>query len=62
MNIVPVRKMVQLAKGVRDLDVFVHISTAYSNCDREYIEEMLYPSPVEPQKVIDILEWVPFVS
>ena len=36
--------------------VFVHVSTAYANCDRPFIEEVVYPTPVEPQKLIDILE------
>ena len=43
------------------LEVFVHISTAYSNCDKQYIEEVIYPSPVEPQKIIDIIQLVIFV-
>ena len=39
------------------LQVFVHVSTAYGNCDRPFIEEIVYPPPVEPQKLIDALEW-----
>lgn len=38
------------------LQVFVHVSTAYANCDRPFIEEIVYPTPVEPQKLIDALE------
>ena len=56
MNILAVRKMIVLAKSMKNLEVFVHLSTAYANCDREYIEEVVYPSPVEPQKLIDIIE------
>ena len=56
MNIVPVRKMLQFAKDIHHLEVFVHISTAYSNCDKQRIEEVIYPSPVEPQKIIDMVE------
>uniref|UniRef100_A0A2C9JZG6 Fatty acyl-CoA reductase n=1 Tax=Biomphalaria glabrata TaxID=6526 RepID=A0A2C9JZG6_BIOGL len=37
---------------------FVHVSTAYANCDRPYIEEQVYPPPVEPQKIIDVLDCV----
>lgn len=37
--------------------VFVHVSTAYANCDRrQAIEEVIYPPPLEPQKLIDALE------
>lgn len=38
------------------LQVFIHISTAYANCDRPFIEEMVYNPPVDPQKLIDVLE------
>ena len=50
--------MLKLAKKMTSLEVFVHISTAYSNCDKQYIEEVIYPSPVEPQKIIDIIQLV----
>lgn len=38
------------------LQVFVHVSTAYANCDRPFIEEVVYPTPVDPQKLIDAME------
>jgi len=56
MNLLAVRKMVKLCKGFKKLEVFVHVSTAYANCERQYIEEMIYPPPVEPQKLIDAME------
>ena len=35
--------------------VFVHVR--YANCDRrQAIEEVIYPPPLEPQKLIDALE------
>lgn len=58
MNVLGVRKMVCLCKRFKKLEVFVHVSTAYANCDRPYIEEIVYPTPVEPQKLIDALEWM----
>jgi fatty acyl-CoA reductase len=36
--------------------VFVHVSTAYANCDKPFIEEMVYNPSVEPQKLIDAME------
>ena len=37
--------------------VFEHVSTAYANCDRrQIIEEVIYPPPLEPQKLIDAME------
>jgi fatty acyl-CoA reductase len=58
MNVLAVRKMVQLCKRFKQLEVFVHVSTAYANCERHFIEEQVYPPPVEPQKIIDALEWM----
>jgi len=56
MNLLAVRKMVKLCKRFKKLEVFVHVSTAYANCELPYIEEMIYPPPVEPQKLIDAME------
>ncbi|XP_067654609.1 fatty acyl-CoA reductase 1-like [Haliotis asinina] len=58
MNVVGVRKMIELAKKLKHLQVFVHVSTAYANCERPYIEETVYPTIVQPQKLIDALEWM----
>ena len=40
------------------LEAFIHISTAYANCNRKHIDEVIYPPPVEPKKLIESLEWV----
>lgn len=58
MNVVAVRKMLALCREFHHLEALVHVSTAYANCDRPYIEETVYPPPVEPQKIIDVLEWM----
>ncbi|KAK3603214.1 hypothetical protein CHS0354_036144 [Potamilus streckersoni] len=58
LNVLGVRKMVQLCQDFKQLQVFVHVSTAYANCDRRFIEEVVYPPSLEPQKLIDALEWM----
>lgn len=58
MNILGVRKMIQLARGIKNLQVFVHVSTAFANCDQVCIDEVVYPPPVEPQKLLNALEWM----
>jgi fatty acyl-CoA reductase len=50
--------MIQLSRGMKNLVAFVHVSTAFANCDQPSIEEMVYPPPVEPQKLINALEWM----
>ncbi|KAK3102570.1 hypothetical protein FSP39_012259 [Pinctada imbricata] len=58
MNVLAVRKMLKLCQQMKKLEVLVHVSTAYANCDRPFIEEMIYNPPVDPQKLIDALEWM----
>lgn len=58
MNVLAVRKMIKLSRHLKNLEAFVHVSTAYSNCDISDIEEKVYPPPVDPNKLIDALEWM----
>ncbi|EDV58276.1 fatty acyl-CoA reductase wat [Drosophila erecta] len=37
------RLLIQLAKEMKGLEAFVHISTAFSNCPSQHIEERFYP-------------------
>ncbi|MEQ2165881.1 cyclin-dependent kinase inhibitor far1 [Goodea atripinnis] len=43
---------------MKHLEVFIHVSTAYAHCDREVIEEVVYPPPVNYRKLIDTLDWM----
>lgn len=56
LNVLATQKMLSLAHGMKQLEVFIHISTAYAHCDRELIEEVVYPPPVDYRKLIDTLE------
>ena len=58
INVLGVRKMIQLCLNFKMLEVFVHVSTAYANCDQPFIEEKVYSPSVEPQKLIDAMEWM----
>jgi hypothetical protein len=33
---------------MRNLQVFVHVSTAYANCDQSYITEEVYEPKIQP--------------
>ncbi|KAG5875121.1 hypothetical protein JTB14_002239 [Gonioctena quinquepunctata] len=37
------RELIHLANQIKALDVYVHVSTAYTNADKEVIEEKIYP-------------------
>ncbi|XP_056595671.1 fatty acyl-CoA reductase 1 isoform X1 [Triplophysa dalaica] len=58
LNVLATQKMVRLAQRIKHLEVFIHVSTAYANCDRELIEEVVYQPPVDYRKLIDTLEWM----
>ncbi|KAF4517060.1 hypothetical protein B566_EDAN006377 [Ephemera danica] len=36
----------------------IHVSTAYCNCDREEVNEVIYPPPYDPEKIIQCVEWM----
>lgn len=46
------------------VQAFVHVSTAFSNCDRQSIEEKFYPPKYNPLKLIRLTEAVdePYLS
>lgn len=50
------QQLLGLAKRMHHLQAFIHISTAYANCNRKHIDEVIYPPPVEPRKLIESLE------
>lgn len=40
------------------LQSLVHVSTAYANCERDEINEFIYPPPTDPHKLIQMVEWM----
>ena len=36
----------------------VHVSTAYCNCERNEIDEVVYPPPHDPEKIIEAMSWM----
>ncbi|KAI4872077.1 hypothetical protein NFI96_026542, partial [Prochilodus magdalenae] len=58
LNVIATQQLLALALQMQNLHAFIHISTAYANCNRRHIDEVIYPPPVEPKKLIDSLEWM----
>lgn len=56
INVRGTKNMLELAREVKDLQSFVHISTAYSHCPRKTIAESFYPSPMDYRDLLSILE------
>uniref|UniRef100_A0A2K6TDZ3 Fatty acyl-CoA reductase n=1 Tax=Saimiri boliviensis boliviensis TaxID=39432 RepID=A0A2K6TDZ3_SAIBB len=58
LNGTATQKLLLMASQMPKLEAFIHISTAFSNCNLKHIDEVIYPCPVEPKKIIDSLEWL----
>ncbi|KAG5871191.1 hypothetical protein JTB14_014449 [Gonioctena quinquepunctata] len=56
LNVRGTREVADLASEVRDLSVFVHISTTYCNTDQKVIEEKIYPPHADWKSSIDLAE------
>ncbi|KAJ8730551.1 hypothetical protein PYW08_001964 [Mythimna loreyi] len=51
INVEGTRMLLALSRRMKKIEIFTHISTAYTNTDRELIEEILYPPPADMYKV-----------
>ncbi|CAI6353065.1 unnamed protein product [Macrosiphum euphorbiae] len=55
-NVRGTREVVGLAAQMKNLMVFLHVSTTYCNCNRVYVDEKVYESPISWQDAILIAE------
>uniref|UniRef100_T1JE71 Fatty acyl-CoA reductase n=1 Tax=Strigamia maritima TaxID=126957 RepID=T1JE71_STRMM len=53
-NLLSVRHLIQICEKMIKLEAVVHVSTAYSNCNRSSIDEIIYKPHLDPSKVIEI--------
>ena len=47
-NVKGTKRVLELSKCMHNLQVLVHVSTAYANCDRNYITEEVYEPKIIP--------------
>lgn len=50
--------MLQLAKEMKKLQLFGHVSTAYCHLNEPVLEEKPYPPPADPHNIIKCMEWM----
>lgn len=55
-NVRGTREVVELASQMKNLIAFLHVSTTYCNCNRVYVDEKVYKSPISWQDAILIAE------
>lgn len=59
INIRAVRDITRLAHQMPNLKSFVHVSTIYSNCLCNHIEEKFYPPTIDYSKLLRAMEALP---
>ncbi|RLU25754.1 hypothetical protein DMN91_001912 [Ooceraea biroi] len=52
------KQMLELAKEMKHLLLFTHISTAYCHLEEKILGERTYPPPANPHQVIKCVEWM----
>ncbi|XP_070505222.1 putative fatty acyl-CoA reductase CG5065 [Chironomus tepperi] len=55
-NLRSMRELIALAKGIKNLEAFIHISTAYTNWFKLDVKEEIYPNELNPHDVIHFCE------
>uniref|UniRef100_T1H873 Fatty acyl-CoA reductase n=1 Tax=Rhodnius prolixus TaxID=13249 RepID=T1H873_RHOPR len=57
-NTIGTLKLLTFAKTFEKLEAFVHISTTFCHPEEEEVKEALMKTPVDPNYVIDLLNWM----
>ncbi|XP_015435285.1 PREDICTED: putative fatty acyl-CoA reductase CG5065 [Dufourea novaeangliae] len=58
INVRSPKDVIDLCKEMSGLKSFVHVSTAYANCPYTLIEEKVYDPPMEPDKLVTLMECI----
>lgn len=53
-NVMGAKHLVSMCESMPSLDALVYVSTAYSNCQEDEIDEKLYPLSHSPQEIISL--------
>ncbi|XP_066993656.2 fatty acyl-CoA reductase wat isoform X2 [Anabrus simplex] len=56
INVRAIRDLLRIAQHMKNLRAFVHVSTAYSHCPRKEIGEVLYDSPMDYDKLLNLVD------
>ncbi|XP_055610155.1 putative fatty acyl-CoA reductase CG5065 [Uranotaenia lowii] len=59
INMIGTKQLMELCRKMLCLDALVHVSTAYCNCDRKEVSEIIYPPPYNPDDIIQLVRWFP---
>ncbi|XP_039953324.1 putative fatty acyl-CoA reductase CG5065 [Bactrocera neohumeralis] len=59
INMLGTKRLVELCHRMMSLDALIHVSTAYCNCDRSEVSEVIYAPPYNPDDIISLINWLP---
>lgn len=59
INMLGTKRLVELCHRMKSLDALIHVSTAYCNCDRTDVSEIIYDPPYSPDDIISLINWLP---
>ncbi|XP_072390603.1 putative fatty acyl-CoA reductase CG5065 [Diabrotica undecimpunctata] len=51
-------RVIDIAKKMKNIQAFLHFSTAFCSADLDVFEEKVYPSPDNPRDVMDVTKWL----
>ena len=52
------KRVLELAKKMKKLKTFVHLSTAFCYADKEELDEKVYDPSTDPHDVMKMVEWL----
>ncbi|XP_011266457.2 putative fatty acyl-CoA reductase CG5065 isoform X1 [Camponotus floridanus] len=58
MNMIGTKRLLNLAKEMKHLEAFVHLSTAFCHVDQKELGERTYNSPDDPHDIMRLIEWL----
>lgn len=57
-NTIGTQMVLDLSCKMKNLMAFIHLSTAFCHCEYEVLDEIVYPSPVNPTDIIQAVQWM----
>lgn len=58
MNLTGTQRTLNIARQMKNLIVFIHLSTAFCNCDQEVMYEKVYEFHHKPEDLMRLAEWM----
>ncbi|KAI8433264.1 hypothetical protein MSG28_015335 [Choristoneura fumiferana] len=51
-------RVLELVEGMRNIEVYIQVSTAYCRCELPVLEERVYETEHNPQKLLQCVDWM----